>query len=73
MERTVCKHFAPINQHCVRCDIPADSLAGILLREHDSPEQAAKYAERKADLMCAMGNAMGLDYSAAAKLLRSSF
>ena len=43
----------------------------MLLREHDNAEQAAKYAERKAEMLRAMGNATGLDYAAAATALRA--
>lgn len=47
------------------------SLAGILLREHDNVEQAVRYAERKAQLLGAMGNAMACEYQDAAKELRA--
>lgn len=70
MIREVCQHGAPISQHCGRCSIDPCSLAGVLLREHDNAEQAARYAERKAELLRAMGNATGLDYAAAANALR---
>jgi hypothetical protein len=69
--REVCRHGAPLAQRCGRCAIDPRSLAGVLLREHDNAEQAAKYADRKADLLRSMGNAAGLDYAAAAKALRS--
>jgi hypothetical protein len=48
------------------------SLAGILLREHDNAEQAIRYATRKAKLLMAMGNAVGLDYADAAKTLQAA-
>lgn len=71
MNREVCQHGAPVSQHCGRCAIDPRSLAGVLLREHDDAEQAAKYADRKAEMLRAMGNATGLDYAAAAKALRA--
>jgi hypothetical protein len=49
--------------------IRPESIAGVLLREHDSPQQAHAYAMRKADLLQAVGNAMGLDYARAAAQL----
>lgn len=73
MSREVCQHGAPVSQHCGRCAIDPRSLAGVLLREHDSAEQAAKYAERKATMLRAMGVANGLDYESAAAQLRASF
>lgn len=71
MNRDVCQHGAPVSQHCGRCAIDPRSLAGVLLREHDNAEQAARYAERKAELQRVMGIATGLDYAAAAKALRA--
>lgn len=71
MNREVCQHGAPVAQHCGRCAIDPRSLAGVLLREHDSAEQAARYADRKAEMLRAMGNATGLDYAAAATALRA--
>lgn len=71
MNREVCQHGAPVSQHCGRCAIDPRSLAGVLLREHDNAEQAARYADRKAEMLRAMGNARGLDYAAAAKALRA--
>jgi len=71
VNREVCQHGAPLSQHCGRCAIDPRSLAGVLLREHDDAEQAAKYADRKAEMLRAMGNATGLDYAAAAKALRA--
>lgn len=50
--------------------IDPKSTAGILLREHDSVEQALAYAERKAAALLAMHNAFGLDYAQAAEDLR---
>ena len=50
--------------------IDPKSTAGILLREHDSVEQALAYAERKAAALLAMHNAIGLDYAQAAEDLR---
>jgi hypothetical protein len=50
--------------------IDPKSTAGILLREHDNIQQAAEYAERKAQVMAAMQNALGLDYAEAARQLR---
>ena len=50
--------------------IEPKSTAGILLREHDSVEQALAYAERKAAALLAMHNALGLDYAQAAEDLR---
>ena len=47
------------------------STAGILLREHDSPAQALAYAERKAQTLGAMQNAMALDYDEAARQIRA--
>lgn len=69
MNREVCQHGAPLAQHCGRCAIDPRSLAGVLLREHDDAGQAARYAERKAELLRAMGNACGLDYADAANAL----
>lgn len=71
MNREVCQHGAPVSQHCGRCSIDPRSLAGVLLREHDNAEQAAKYAGRKAEMLRAMGNATWLDYAAAATALRA--
>ena len=71
MNREVCQHGAPVSQHCGRCAPDPRSLAGVLLREHDNAEQAARYAERKAEMLGAMGNAAGLDYAAAARALRA--
>jgi hypothetical protein len=71
MNRDVCPHGAPVLLHCERCAIDPRSLAGILLREHDNAEQAARYAARKAALLATMGNAAGLDYADAAKTLRA--
>jgi len=71
VNREACQHGAPVSQHCGRCAIDPRSLAGVLLREHDNAEQAAKYADRKAEMLRAIGNAAGLDYAAAAKALRS--
>lgn len=71
MNREVCQHGAPVSQHCGQCAIDPRSLAGVLLREHDNAEQAAKYADRKAEMLRAIGNAAGMDYAAAAKALRS--
>lgn len=51
--------------------ITPKSTAGILLREHDNVEQALRYAERKAQSLGAMNNAMALDYAEAAKQLRA--
>lgn len=72
MNREVCQHGAPVSQQCGRCSIDPKSLAGVLLREHDSAEQAARYAERKAEMLRAMGNAVGLDYESAARQLRAA-
>lgn len=46
------------------------SIAGVLLREHDSPEQALAYAERKSKILLAMQHAGGLDYEEAARMIR---
>ena len=46
------------------------STAGVLLREHDNAAQALRYAERKAEALCSMHNAIGLDYAEAARQLR---
>lgn len=50
--------------------IDPKSTAGILLREHDNVAQALAYAERKASVLLAMHNAIGLDYAKAAEELR---
>ena len=42
----------------------------MLLREHDNAAQALRYAERKAEALCSMHNAIGLDYAEAARQLR---
>ena len=47
------------------------TTAAILLREHDNIEQAIHYAERKAQYLAAMGNAVGCDYALAVEQLRS--
>jgi hypothetical protein len=47
------------------------TTAGILLREHDNIEQAIRYAERKAQYLAAMGNAVGCDYALAAEQLKA--
>ena len=59
------------NREVMQQALEAKSLAGILLREHDNVEQAVRYAERKAQLLGAMGNAMACEYQAAAKELRA--
>ena len=46
------------------------SVAGVLLREHDTPQQALKYADRKAGLLAAMGSGLACDYIGAAAQLR---
>jgi len=71
VNREVCEHFAPLGQFCARCNIDPKSLAGILLREHDSLEQAQSYAERKARQFGAMGSGLAMDYAEAAKALQS--
>ncbi len=50
--------------------IDAKSTAGVLLREHDTAQQALSYAERMAKRLEAMGNGVGLDYAEAARQLR---
>lgn len=50
--------------------INPQSTAGILLREHDNPQQALAYAERKAALLAAMHNGVACDYEEAAKQIR---
>lgn len=50
--------------------IDPKSTAGVLLREHDNVAQALAYAERKARVLLAMHNAIGLDYAKAAEDLR---
>ena len=50
--------------------IDPKSTAGVLLREHDNVAQALAYAERKARLLLAMHNVIGLDYAKAAEDLR---
>lgn len=50
--------------------IDPKSTAGVLLREHDNVAQALAYAERKAAVLLAMRNAIGLDYARAAEELR---
>jgi hypothetical protein len=68
VNREVCVHGAPTSQRCDRCSaINPKSLAGILLREHDTPRQAFEYANRKAKLLASMHNAVGLDYQQAAQ------
>lgn len=46
------------------------STAGVLLREHDNVAQALAYAERKAKMLLAVHNPLGLDYAKAAEDLR---
>lgn len=46
------------------------STAGILAREHDTLDQAARYAERKAAALAAMHNGLACDYTTAAEHLR---
>jgi hypothetical protein len=43
------------------------SVAGILLREFDTPEKAIEYAGKMAKLLLAAHNAIGLDYLEAIK------
>jgi hypothetical protein len=52
--------------------IDPKSTAGVLLREHDNATQAAVYAERKARLLLAAQNGLGLDYAEAAQQLRAA-
>lgn len=52
--------------------IDPKSTAGILLREHDDMEQAARYAVRKAHMLAASGHPMSLDYQEAAKQLQAN-
>jgi hypothetical protein len=47
--------------------IDPKSLAGVLLREHDTPKQAFDYAMRKCRMLASMHNAVGLDYQMAAQ------
>jgi hypothetical protein len=47
--------------------IDPKSVAGILLREHDTPQQAFDYASRKATFLAGLHNATGLDYAEAAR------
>jgi hypothetical protein len=46
--------------------IDPKSTAGVLLREHDNPQQAMDYANRMAIRLLAMHNAAGMDYARAA-------
>lgn len=52
-------------------EIDPTSTAGILLREHDSPEQAARYAERKATFLGSLGHSEASSYANAAQQLRA--
>ena len=51
--------------------LEAKSLAGILLREHDTAEQAFRYAERMAQRYADSRSTMAMEYQDAAQELQA--
>lgn len=51
--------------------LDAKSLAGILLREYDTVEQAIRYAERMAQRYADSRSTMAMDYQDAAQELKA--
>ena len=51
--------------------LEAKSLAGILLREHDTAEQAFRYAERMAQRYADSRSTMAMEYQDAAQELKA--